>query len=115
MESIPKFLSGVFMFTGTGLDAPVTLDSSLKYVVPSDRRTQLVYLRAGNSSDALICLTLMRDGKPMRLFPVGAKSAAHVPLTVIEDLQPETALNVAVSAPSGVSGHIVLDIGLVEI
>ena len=115
MESEPKFLSGVFPFTGSGLDAPVPLDSSLSYVVPADRRSQLVYLRAGNSSDALICLTLMRDGKPMRLFPIGAKSAAHVPLTVTEDLQPETALQVSVAAPEGISGHVVLDLGLVEI
>ncbi len=115
MESIPRFLSGIFMFTGSGLDASAPLDESLKYAVPPDRRSQLVYLRAGNSSDALICLTLMRDGKPMRLFPVGAKSAAHVPLIVMEDLQPDTALQVYVSAPSGVSGHVVLDLGLIEV
>ncbi len=115
MESIPKFLSGVFAFSGTGLDGPAPLDGSLTYVVPPDRRSQLVYLRAGNSSDALICLTLMRDGRSMRLFPIGARSAMHVPLTVTEDLQPETKLQVHVSAPSGVSGHVVLDIGLVEI
>ena len=115
MESQPKFLSGIFAFEGKGLDAPAPLDGSLTYVVPSDRRSQLVYLRAGNSSDALICLSLMRDGKPMRLFPIGAKDAAHVPLTVTEDLEPEAVLQVHVSAPSGVSGHVVLDIGLVEV
>ena len=115
MESMPKFLSGIFMFTGSGLDTAALLGESLKYTVPADRRSQLVYLRAGNSSDQLICLTLMRDGKPMRLFPLGAKAAEHVPLTVVEDLEPDTAIEVHVSAPSGASGHVILDLGLVEI
>ena len=57
----------------------------------------------------------MRNDKPMRLFTIGAKDAAHVPLTVTEDLEPETVLRVHVSAPSGVSGHVVLDLGLVEV
>ena len=115
MESIPKFLSGVFMFTGAGLAKPTLLDPSLVYSVSSERRAQLVYLRGGNSADALICLTLMRDGKPMRMFPVGAKTGIHVPLTVVEDLQPDTKVEVYVSAPEGVTGEVVLDLGLVEI
>lgn len=115
MESIPRFLSGIFMFTGEGLIASSPLGDSLKYTVPSDKRSQLVYLRAGNSSDHLICLTLMRDGKPMRLFPIGAKAAEHVPLTVVEDLEPDTVIEVHVSAPSGASGHVILDLGLIEV
>ena len=51
----------------------------------------------------------------MRLFPIGAKAAEHVPLTVVEDLEPDTKLEVYVSAPSGVTGEIVVDIGLLEI
>ena len=57
----------------------------------------------------------MRDGKPMRLFPIGAKAAEHVPLTVVEDLEPDTVIEVHVSAPSGASGHVILDLGLVEV
>ena len=115
MESIPKFLNGVFTFTGAGLDKPALLDPSLIYTVPSVRRAQLVYLRAGNSSSELICVTLMRNGKPMRLFPVGAKSAVHVPLTVVEDLEPDTKLEIFLSGLEGASGQGVLDIGLLEI
>ena len=115
MESVPKFLNGVYAYTGAGLDKPALLDPSLAYSVPSDRRAQLVYLRAGNSADALASLTLMRDGKAMRLFPVGAKAAEHVPLTVVEDLQPDTRIEVHFAAPEGVTGHFVLDLGLVEI
>ena len=115
MESVPKFLNGVYAYTGAGLDKPALLDAGLTYRVPSDRRAQLVYLRAGNSADALASLTLMRDGKPMRLFPVGAKAAEHVPLTVVEDLQPDTSLELHFAAPEGVKGQLVVDLGLIEI
>ena len=115
MESFPKFLQGVFAFTGSGLGASTLLGSSLVYTVSSDRRAQLVYLRAGNSASELICLTLMRDGKPMRLFPIGAKAAEHVPLTVIEDLEPDTRVEIHVSAPAGITGEVVVDLGLIEI
>ena len=114
MEAIPKFLNGVFSFEGKGLDQPAPIDG-LVYTVPSTKRTQLVYLRAGNSSDELIALTLTRDGQPMRYFPIGAKSGEHVPLAVVEDLFPETKVEVHLAAPQGASGHLVLDIGLVEI
>jgi hypothetical protein len=51
----------------------------------------------------------------MRVFPVGAKAAEHVPLAVVEDLMPETRLDVLLAAPEGASGTVVLDMGLVEI
>jgi hypothetical protein len=115
MDSTPKFLNGVFGFEGRGLESFAPVSDSLAYTVPADRRAQLVYLRAGNSANGLVALSLMRDGKPMRLFPVGAKAALHVPLAVLEDLFPETRLEVFVSAERGVSGQVVLDIGLMEI
>ncbi len=115
MESVPKFLSGIFAFTGNGLDSAAPLAATLTYTVSANRHAQLVYLRAGNSSAELVCLTLLRDGKPMRLFPIGAKASEHVPLTVTEDLQPETKLDILFSAPAGTSGHIVIDLGLIEV
>jgi hypothetical protein len=57
----------------------------------------------------------MQDGKPVRLFPIGAKAAMHVPLAVVEDLQPDTRIEVFIGAPSGESGAVVIDIGLIEI
>lgn len=78
-------------------------------------RAQAVYFRAGNSSDELICLTLMRDGVPMRLFPLGAKADSHVAPAVVEDMRAGTTLTTAVAAPAGVSGMVVVDIGRVEI
>ena len=115
MLSRIKILNGVFAFSGEGLDRPSLLDRSLVYVVPPDRRAQAIYLRAGNSSDELVCLTLTRDGRPMRLFPVGAKGAMHVPLAVLEDIEPDTKVEVLVAAPTGTRGQIVLDLGLMEV
>jgi hypothetical protein len=115
MEAIPRFLNGVYPFEGGGYDSPTALGDKLAYAVPADKRAQLIYLRAGNSCDQLIYLALMRDGKPMRYFPIGAKCSEHVPLAVVEDLFPETKLHVVVGAPPGVSGHLVVDIGLLEI
>ena len=115
MESFPKFLQGIFGFTGSGLGTSTLLDSSCVYTVSSTKRAQLVYFRAGNSADALVCLSLMRDGKPMRLFPIAAKGAEHVPLTVVEDLEPDTKIEIYVAAPAGVVGEVVIDLGLLEI
>ncbi|WP_207802761.1 hypothetical protein [Roseicella frigidaeris] len=115
METTPRFLNGTFPFEGRGLGSPMLLHPSLCYTVPADRRAQLIYFRAGHSADALVSLVLMRAGKPMRLFPLGAKGAMHVPLAVVEDLFPETPLELHIAAPPGVSGEVVVDIGLMEI
>jgi hypothetical protein len=111
----PKFLQGLFSFEGKGLDQPLSPMPRLSYRVPFDKRAQLLYCRAGNSCPELIYLLITRDGKPMRYFPLGAKSDCHVPLAVVEDLRPDTELEVLVAAPASVSGTVVLDIGLVEI
>jgi assimilatory nitrate reductase catalytic subunit len=115
MDTTPSFIQGIFPFTGAGLDKPALLGATATYMVPGDKRSQLIYFRAGNSSGELIVLTLMRAGKPMRLFPIGAKSAMHVSLAVVEDLEPDTKLDVFVAAPDGAGGSIVLDVGLLEI
>ncbi len=115
IDATARFLNGVFPFEGKGLDAPCPLADALTYTVPADKRAQLIYLRAGNSSDGLVSLSLMRDGKPMRLFPVGAKQALHVPLAVVEDISPEAKLEVFLAAPQGARGQVVLDIGLMEV
>jgi assimilatory nitrate reductase catalytic subunit len=115
MESVPKFLQGIFSFTGEGLDKAKLLNSAMVYIVPSDKRSQPIYFRAGNSCSELICLSLVRDGKVMRYFPVGAKEASHVSLAVVEDLTPDSKLEVFLSAPAEASGTVVIDIGLLEI
>ncbi len=115
IDSVPRFLNGAFALSGRGFAAPALLDASLAYVVPSDKRAQLIYLRAGNSSGELVCLSMMQDGRAVRLFPVGAKASVHVPLAVVEDLQPGTRIEVFAAAPEGVAATVILDIGLIEI
>jgi len=115
MDAIPKFLSGIFSFTGTGLKNSAAFVEPVTYMVPPDKRSQLVFFRGGNSADALVCVVLLMNGKPFRLFPIGAKASIHVPLAVVEDLFPDSKLEVQIAAPEGVSGEIIIDIGLVEI
>jgi hypothetical protein len=115
MNPRPRFIQGTFSFTGRGLASPHPLGDATRYVVPGDKRAQLIYMRGGNSADALVSLVLTRDGKPMRYFPIGAKSSVHVPLAVVEDIFPESRLEVLVAAPEGVSGSVVVDIGLLEV
>ena len=115
IDSTPRFLNGAYEFAGAGYDKPALLDPALVYVVPADKRAQMIYLRAGNSSAELAAVTLMQDGKPARIFPIGAKASVHVPLAVVEDLQPDTRIEVFYAAAPGVSGTIVLDVGIIEI
>ncbi|BCZ21347.1 molybdopterin oxidoreductase [Mycobacterium senriense] len=114
-DSMARFLQGAFAFDGKGYDAPVLLDASLRYMVPAGAIAQPVYFRGGNSTDELITVVVMRDGAPMRYFPIGAKAAVHVPLRVVEDLLADTVLEIFVAAPDGLSGTVFVDVGLVEI
>jgi hypothetical protein len=63
----------------------------------------------------MIYVLLRRDGQPMRYFPIGARGATHVSLRVVEDLLSDTVLDIAVAAPEGVHGTVVIDTGLMEI
>ena len=111
----PQFIQGIFGFEGAGLNTPLPLGAGGSHKVPRDSRAQIIYLRAGNSADALICLTLLRDDKVMRHFPIGAKQSMHVPLALAEDVFPESRLELVVAAPKGVVGTVVVDLGLLEI
>jgi assimilatory nitrate reductase catalytic subunit len=77
--------------------------------------TQPVYFRGGNTSTELVAVVLIRDGVPMRYFPIGAKADVHVPLRVVEDLDSGTVIELHLAAPEGVTGSIVIDLGLVEV
>ena len=113
MSSTPHFLQGVFAFTGSGLTKPGPIDPSLTYTVPSGLTAQPLYFRGGNSSDELIYVTLTRDGSPMRTFPMGAKSSVNVPLRVVEDVDPDSVLELVIAAPEGTAGEVVVDFGMV--
>ena len=62
----------------------------------------------------MITVVLMRDGVPMRYFPIGAKGDVNVPLRVVEDIEGGTVIELQIVAPEGVSGTVVVDLGMVE-
>jgi assimilatory nitrate reductase catalytic subunit len=115
MPSKNHFLQGVFAFEGAGLDKPAPLHADLTYVVPDGAVAQTLYFRGGNSSDELVALVLMKDGVPLRYFPIGAKSDVHVPLRVVEDIEGGSAVELYLAAPEGATGSVVIDVGLVEV
>jgi len=110
-----RFVQGMFAFEGRGLEAPVSLEPKAIYKVSPDKRAQLIYCRVGNPTPEFLYLVLQRDGKPMRLFPCGAKSGIHVPLAIIDDILPDSVLELVVAAPEGLAGKVMIDMGFVEI
>ncbi len=114
MISQNRFLQGIFPFEGAGLDKPVPISPELSHVVPEGVLSQALYFRGGNSSDELVTVVLMRDGVPMRYFPVGARDGVHIPLRVVEDIEGGSVIELRLVAPLGLSGSLVVDLGLVE-
>jgi len=115
VKSTPRFLQGVYPITGEGLTKPGPVDPALRYTVPAGCSAQALYLRAGNSTAELVYVLLLRDGEPMRWFPIGAKADTHVPLRVVEDIPGGSVIELHVAAPEGVTGELVVDLGLVEV
>lgn len=115
MEETPRFIQGVYAFRGKGLAKVAPLKPEARYKVPFDKRAQLIYLRAGNSTAELVYVALLRGGAPFRYFPIGAKDAIHVQLAIVEDIDPESELELAVGAPEGLEGQVLVDLGLLEI
>jgi hypothetical protein len=115
VHSTPRFLQGVYSFEGKGLDRPFLIDPALAYTVPGGTVTQPVYFRGGNASAELICVFLVRDGQPMRYFPIGARNHTHVALRVVEDLEPGTGVELHAAAPAAVAVTVIIDLGLVEV
>ena len=115
MPSRNRFLQGIFTFEGVGVDKPMPLDSAPSYVVPDGSVAQALYFRGGNTSDELVTVVLMKDGVPMRYFPIGAKGDVHVPLRVVEDIESGSSVELFVAAKAGSTGSVVVDVGLVEV
>ena len=115
MQPAPRFLQAVRTFQGRGLDDYVPFDPPLRYRVPEGRQAQCVYFRGGNSSSELICVVLTQDGRPARLFPLGAAASAHVPLRIVENLLTDSELELHVAAPAGAEGTVIVDLGILEL
>lgn len=114
MISTNVFLQAIAAFDGAGLEQFAPLGPALSHRVDDGRLCQALYFRGGNSSDELIVVALVRDGAVMRYFPIGAKSDVHVPLRVVEDIDGGSVIGLRVAAPAGVSGTVVVDLGMVE-
>lgn len=115
MYSTTRFLQGIYPFEGHGMDKAGPIHPDLSYRVPAGVTTQPLYFRGGNSTDELITVVLVRDGAPMRYFPIGARAGTHVALRVVENLEDETTLELHLAAPEGLTGTVVVDLGLVEV
>jgi assimilatory nitrate reductase catalytic subunit len=107
-------IQGPFSFEGKGTLYPVPLEPSALYAVPSGKRARLIYFCGGNATDQLVTITVTRDGAPIRFFPLGAKTSADVPLAVQEDAFSESQFELLATAPDGLVGVVVLDLGIVE-
>jgi len=115
MHTTSRFLQGIYSFEGQGLCKPVPIDPALTYTVPPGVTGQALYFRGGNSTEEMITIVLVRDGQPMRYFPIGARAGTHVPLRVVEDLISHTQIELHVAAPEGCAGIVVVDLGLLEV
>ncbi|PRY11816.1 molybdopterin oxidoreductase [Kineococcus rhizosphaerae] len=115
MSSTPRFLQGTYPFTGAGLEKGVPLEGLTGFRVPDGYRAQPVYFRGGNPTGELVVVALLRDGVAVRLFPIGARDAVHVPLSIVEDVEAPSTLELQVMAPEGLTGCVVVDLGLVEV
>ena len=115
MNEKPAFIQGLYSYRGAGLACPMPFHPPVTYTVPADKRAQTVYFRAGNASQEMIYLVLTRNGEAMRFFPVGAEGAIHVAFAVVEDLEPESRMEILVAAPKSGENAVVLDIGFLEI
>jgi|HubBroStandDraft_5_1064220.scaffolds.fasta_scaffold185845_2 hypothetical protein len=110
-----RFIQGMFAFKGTGLETPVSFEPKVTYQVPSDKRAQLIYCRIGNPTPEFLYVALNHDGKSMRMFPCGAKAGIHVPLAIIDDILPDSVLELVIAAPEGLTAKVMVDLGFVEI
>jgi len=114
-KATPHFLQGVYPFVGDGIVNLASLNHDLAFTVPDGRSAEVLYVRAGNSSEELVYLALVADGKPIRYVPLGPSTNQHVPLAIVESHAAGTVLEVMIGAPKGVTGVIVIDVGLVVV
>jgi hypothetical protein len=110
-EGTPVLLQTLATFEGRGLKVPLPL--GLTYTVPKNCTAGMFYFRAGSSVSGLVNVSVMRDGKLMRYFPVAPNSAIHVSLAIVEELPESTRIDI-LAAGEG-SGTLILDIGYLEV
>ena len=56
---------------------------------------------------------MLREGQARRYVPVAAGGAIHVPLAIVEELQPGTEITITAAAEGW--GKLILDVGFLEV
>lgn len=110
-EGEPVLLQTITVFEGSGLLEPKPL--GLTYTIPAGRTSGMFYFRAGSTVSGMVNVSVMRNGKLMRYFPVASNSAMHVPLSIVEELPGGTRIDIYAAGEG--SGVLILDIGYIEI
>jgi assimilatory nitrate reductase catalytic subunit len=104
----------VLPFAGRGVFDLAPVNDSLSHTVAPGMVFEVPYFRAGNMSDDILYLTLSINSKPVRYFPIATKGDIHVPLAIVELYPAGTRIDVCLAAPRGLTGTVVVDVGLIE-
>jgi hypothetical protein len=104
-------LQTITALKGDGFDSPE--DLGLSYTVSQGCTAGVQYVRAGNTARGMANVTLLKDGRVMRYFPISAGGSVHVPLAIVDELRPGTRIDVTAAAEG--SGTLILDIGILEV
>ena len=117
MHSTPRFLQGIFPFEGQGVDKPAPLhDGADLHRADGRHHPGAVLPRRQHARTSWSPSSCVRDGAPMRYFPIGARERrARRRCAVVEDLDGGTVLELHLAAPEGLTGTVVVDLGLVEV
>jgi assimilatory nitrate reductase catalytic subunit len=110
-EGTPVLLQTITIFEGRGLQTPQPL--GLTYTVPDEKTAGMFYFRAGSTVSGMVNVSVLRNGKLMRYFPLAPNSAMHVPLSIVEELPARTRIEIFAAGEG--SGTLILDIGYLEI
>lgn len=111
MAYMTVLLQTITEVEGEGLNSPNPLN--LGYTVPQGCTAGVQYVRAGSTVPGMLNVTLLQSGKVMRYVPVVAASVSHVPLAIVDELQPGTEVSIAVAAEG--SGTLILDVVILEV
>jgi len=110
-EGRPVLLQTITTFEGSGLQNSHPI--GLGYTVPRGRTLGMLYFRGGSTVSGMVNITIMRNGRPMRYFPIASGSAIHVSLAIVEEMPENTQIEVYAAGEG--SGTLILDIGYLEI
>ena len=80
-----------------GLNSPGAPD--LSYTIPQGCTAGVRYVRAGSTVEGMLNISPpLQNGKATRYVPVVAASTTHVPLAIVDKLEPGTEVTIAVAA-----------------